>query len=215
MKLVSRKSLIVLLLGFLLSACLPKTSLNRFRPGESFDSSKDEALVFGKIVIIENGKERPYSSFNTRPDASLFQLESKEYFVGPEVSEDGSFGWRIPRGTYIISEIYSSAHDTYFVPRMSFHVPFEGEVFYIGTLKIDIEIEKEWFRVNIKKTNVTVEDESERAKEEFMQRNPNLSAKIEKSLAVHDGSIPVDSRLRRDRSQKGWLFFPLQIFLFL
>ena len=137
----SKVIIIFTLTVFTLSACVTKTSMKGLGPGESFDSSRGQALVFGKIVIIENGKEWPY--IYERPVASLFQLESKKYFVGPEVSEDGSFVWIIPKGTYIVSEIYSSAHDTYFSPQISFHVPPEGQIFYVGTLKIDIETDIE------------------------------------------------------------------------
>jgi len=55
------------------------------------------------------------------------------------VEPDGSFFWRLPRGTYVIPEI---RYGYTVIPRMVFQVPFGGDAVYIGTLTINVTTDK-------------------------------------------------------------------------
>ncbi len=159
-------------------------------PGKAVSLSGSEALIFGKIIVVENNEEEtPYGLWSQRPFPVFFQAESKETLVGPEVEKDGSFYCTAPRGTYIVSSI---KYKFSFSPQVAFRVPLEAGAVYLGSLVIDIETKNLVVSRSVKKTNsITIVDEFEKAKETLRKRNPHLDAKIEKSLMIHDERIPL------------------------
>lgn len=175
------------------------TRLTEVFPDEAVPSSESEALVFGKIIFVENNKEEiPYGLWSQRPFPVFFQVESEKNFVGPEVEKDGSFYWIAPRGTYIVTSI---KYKYSFPPQVAFRVPLEAGAIYLGTLVIDVETKNLIAFRSVKKANsITIVDEFEKAKETVRKRNPHFEAKIEKSLMIHDDRIPVERSLYTQKS---------------
>src|SRR3990172_1412150 len=188
-----RKLIIILLLCFLgLSGCA--SLVRQVGTGRTIDLSEGEALIFGKIVFIENNEEKtPFSRWTRKPTPVFFQIESEKYIKGREVERDGSFYWVVPVGTYIIPEIeYAYA----VIPQVAFEIPVGANAVYLGTLTIDVETGSLGLSRRVKKIkNITVENEFDNARETLLIRNPGFTSGIEEGLMVHDESIPVDWQL--------------------
>jgi hypothetical protein len=189
-----RKKLIaILVLCFLaLSGCVSR--LGRVGPGEAIALPESEALIFGKIIFIENNEEKaPYGAWTRKPFPTVFQVESEKYYVGPEVERDGSFYWKVPRGTYVVSKVeYAYA----VLPQVAFQTPPEADAVYLGTLIIDVETRQMVaFRYAEKINAISVVNEFDKAREALLSRNPGFSGRMEERLMVHDKSIPIDEGL--------------------
>jgi hypothetical protein len=192
-KLMQGKSVILLALCFLaLSACAPRFS--QVGPGKPIELSESEALVFGKIMFIENGEEKvPYGAWTRKPFPTVFGVESEKYYVAPEVEKDGSFYWKVPRGTYIISKV-EYAYTV--LPQVAFQAPPDAEAVYLGTLIIDVETKRIIAARHAEKINaISVVNEFDKAREALLSRNPGFPGRMEERLMVHDKSIPIDEGL--------------------
>lgn len=170
-------------------------------PGKTIALSENEAVIFGKIIFIENNEEKiPYGFWGRKPLMRLFRIESEEFLrwgFEPAYEKDGSFYWIVPRGTYVIPDI---RFGYVILPQIAFQVPLGADVFYLGTLKIDTETKQILGIHQVNKLNsITVTDEFDEAKKGFMTRNPDFKGKIEKSLMIHDSSIPIDISLYKQQ----------------
>ena len=193
---MERKMIITLLIWILaLSGCATIRSVGS---GETVALAENEAIVFGKVIFIENNEEKiPYSGWErAKPRMSFFRIESEKYIewgFNPIYGKDGSFYWIMPRGTYIIPDI---RFGYVILPQVAFQVPSGADAFYLGTLKIDAETKQIIARHYIKKLNsITVVDEFDKANEAFISRNPDFKGRIKKNLMIHDPSIPIDRSL--------------------
>jgi hypothetical protein len=191
---MSKKLMIIVLLSWVLALAGCAGLIRQIDQGDRIVLSKDEALVFGKIIFIENNEEKIPYRFWRKPQPNLFQIESGKglfWKTQADYDKDGAFYWIVPRGSYVITEFQFSYS---FQPQVAFWVPTEGDAFYLGALRINATTRKMLAAIALKQvTGTIVADEFEEAKETFLARNPGLSLKIEKSLMVHDESIPVDS----------------------
>jgi len=163
-------------------------------PDKIVTLAENEAIVFGKVIFIEN---QVYNMFTRgKPRMSFFRIESEKYIewgFNPIYGKDGSFYWIMPRGTYIIPDI---RFGYVILPQVAFQVPSGADAFYLGTLKIDAETKQIIARHYIKKLNsITVVDEFDKANEAFISRNPDFKGRIKKNLMIHDPSIPIDRSL--------------------
>ncbi len=175
--------------------------------GEPLKAPDEAALVYGKIIIVENGK--PTAPYSMRfPLLTLFHVESGKKSGRLAVESDGSFYWVVPRGTYIITAI--TYHDAWhgsigsyvFQPQAVFQTPFGADAFYPGTLIIDVDVGRrllgEYYLEKV--TGVRVEDEFDAAKGSILNRNPELLARMEKNLMIHSKSIPIDPELQKKKA---------------
>ena len=195
-----RKLTILFFLAFLVfSGCAPRLSIKEIKPGKTITLSEGEAFVFGKVVFIENGEEKaPYSWWRQKPIPSIFHIESEKQTRWWSLEENGNFYWVVPRGTYIIPDIQFGY---IILPQVAFQVPPGGDAFYLGTLKIDVEIKRVIGIQSLEKINsITIIDEFDREKELFIERSPYFSRKIARNLMIRDKSIPIDTRLRTKRA---------------
>lgn len=211
---MQRKFIVTLLIWILaLSGC---ATIRVADPEKTVALSENEAVVFGKIIFIENNEEKiPYGFWGRKPWMRFFRIESEEFLrwgFEPAYEKDGSFYWIVPRGTYVIPDI---RFGYVILPQIAFQVPLGADAFYLGTLKIDVETKQIIAAHFVKKINsITISDEFDKAKETFMGRNPDFSGKIEKSLLIHDKSIPVDKSLLTKRLLLDTLMHLLQSPLF-
>ncbi len=197
---MERKWIITLLIGILaLSGC---ATIRAVGPGKTVAFAENEAIVFGRVIFIENNQEKiPYSMWTRpKPRMSFFRIESEKYIdwgFDPIYEKDGSFYWIMPTGTYIIPDI---RFGYVILPQVAFQVPSGGDAFYLGTLKIDAETKQIIARHYIKKLNsITVVDEFAKANEAFISRSPDFKGTIKKNLMIHDPSIPIDRSLYTKR----------------
>lgn len=190
---MERKLVMILVVWiFALSGC---GTIRSVGPGTSVALTESEAIVFGKVIFIENHQEKiPYSMW-TRPGPrmSFFHVESGKYIdwgFAPVYEKDGSFYWTMPTGTYIIPDI---RFDYFVLPQIAFQIPSGPDAIYLGVLRIDVKAKQIMARHYVKEVNsITVEDEFDKAKEAFISRNPDFKGTIKKNLMIHDPSIPID-----------------------
>jgi ankyrin repeat protein len=184
---------------------------------ETFDFTKKEAFVFGRLIFIEDGKEvESYGLFDT-PAPELFHADSGKTMNRVQLAgmfkeafrEDGSFCWKIPRGSYTFNRInrFGAPREDHFVyPQMAFLVPYGADAFYLGTLKIRITVKRNLLRErSIEKVlSVEVIDESDRSKQMLAAIMPDFSGTVETSLLVHSKSLPRTVRTSSSDAEK-WM----------
>lgn len=196
---MQRKLIIPLLICFLaLPACAPRLSVKEVDPGRPVSLQANEALVFGKIIFIENGKEAVPYGCSRAPITDIFHVESEnktrlwscELWWTHMLERDGGFYWIIPRGTYIIPQIQFGYTIS---PQVAFQASFGADAYYLGTLRINVETKQIIAAHFVKKINsISVADEFESMKDNLLKRNPDFKGAIEKNLMIHDTSLPVD-----------------------
>jgi hypothetical protein len=167
--------LALFLVPWVLTSCASKLSVKTLAPTETVAQSEKEALIFGKLIFMENHKKKI-------PSLTLFHKESGKQREGISVERDGTFYWLVPRGTYIIRDICPGCG--YVIqPHVSFQVPPEGGPFYLGTLKINVLLAKLLWENYPNDVATKILDESYRAKEALGDRNPGfVSYKAETNL---------------------------------
>lgn len=177
--------------------------LRKAGANESFDFTKQEAFVFGKLIFIEDGEEvTAYSIFN-RPIPELFHADTGKIInriqlaglLKEAINEDGSFCWQIKRGNYLINRInrFGALRADHFVyPQTAFFVPYGADAYYIGTLKIRITVKRNFIgeRSIAKVHSVEVADESNRSQPLITSIKPDFSGTIAKSLMIQSSSLP-------------------------
>ena len=170
---------------------------------ETFDFTKKEAFVCGKLIFIEDGKEvGSYGLFDT-PGPELFHAGSGKTMNRVQLAglfkeafrEDGSFCWKIPRGNYMFNRInrFGAAREDHFVyPQTSFSVPYGADAYYIGTLKIHIAVKRNFFGEKSvgKMLSVEVVNDSGGSRQILTSVIPDFTGTVETSLMVHSASLP-------------------------
>lgn len=180
----------------LLSGCA-RVVLTGTDPGYGGSFLQRDALVGGRVVVAEDGRVKtPYGRFY-RPKLTFFSVEGdrlirKEW---PGVDSDGRFYWRASRGTFVLTDITLSERgilSTVVQPQVVMRVPPGSDVVYAGTLVVNV--------VEGKAAGVTVVDDSGGFLKRFSADVPDFTGTVEKSLMVHDPSIPTDPALVTKRA---------------
>lgn len=178
---MNRRSVSILLFVLLaLSGCA--SFLKQVTPGEQVVIGENEALIFGKIIFIENDEVKvPYGLLQV-PMGEIVQIESGADRRFRVQRRDGGFYLIVPVGSYNISFIEFPC-DYSIEPQLTqIEVPSGGIALYLGTINIDVNIGKfPLWGGRIKKINrINVRDDFETAKKAILSCNPDL--KIEKKL---------------------------------
>jgi hypothetical protein len=203
------KQLLIAFLAVLITVSGCATGAQK-KPPKPLTLPEDVAVVFGKVVIIENGESKvPYSAWSGAPVPFFYRVES-EKAVRPKwkgwggiVKKDGSFYIRIPRGTYVI---YRLEHRYVVIPRVAFQAPYGADAYYVGTLLIDLDIKKGFWGPRVKKINgIEVLDEFEAARDGLLVEYPGLQGEIKKSLMAYDSSMPALAGLQDRHALMGVL----------
>jgi len=174
---------------------------------ETFDFTQKEALVVGKLIFVEDGKEvNSYSIFD-RPTPELFHAETGKTInriqlaglLKEAVNENGSFCWKIPRGSYMFNRInrFGAPREDHFVyPQAAFLVPYGADAYYLGTLKIRIAVKRNFIGEKSvgKVLSVEVVDESGGSRQLLTSGMPDFSGTTETNLMVHSTSLPTTVR---------------------
>lgn len=175
--------------------------LNTAGAQETFDFSKKEAFVYGKVLLIEEGKNfEPYGWLEPKPAPMLFHwdtgktLTSKDItgFFSEAFKADGSFFWKLRKGVYTVQRIQGFGNKTFVNPKVAFQVPYGADAFYLGTLKIIVTLERTLLGAKFmdKILSINVIDDFENSQGIIKDNAPEFTGKIEKNLMVHSVSLP-------------------------
>lgn len=142
--------LLVLFVLLIVSGCasLPETiAARQVSPNETLTLKQGEILVFGRILLIENGKSKmPYGL--AKP---LWQLMSPKGKAGTGQSErerilpflstrmDGVFVYVIPAGRYEITHVQLFGYLPLVDPAIEFDATEPGQAYYLGDMEVDFD----------------------------------------------------------------------------
>jgi hypothetical protein len=202
MRKISINIFLTFLLVLLSLGCYKTISVKEVTP-ESIESLlPGEALIFGRMRMIDNGREKEnYISTTEQLDMMLIRIEDEQALAVKRVRPDGTFLWKVPRGTYILTRLRWWEFRGWFPmrPQIAFQVGPDAEAYYLGTLRIDAEIERSALSVKLKRFNVAVADEYGQDAPFLAKQLPNFQGRVEKGLMVHDARIPVvtESEVKR------------------
>ena len=144
--------------------------------------------------MIDNGKEKGnYISATEQLDIMLIRIEDEQALAVKRVRPDGTFLWKVPRGTYLLTRLRWWEFRGWFPmrPQIAFQVGTDAEAYYLGTLRIDAEIERSALSVKIKRFTIAVADEYGQDVQILTRQIPGFQGGIKKALMVHDARIPV------------------------
>jgi hypothetical protein len=179
MRVILGKTITLLFLVVLVFYGCGTLNVRKVESGEPVILEKQKTLVFGRIFLIQNNKVKvPYGL--KRLSLHILNIESEKTKKWLYVEKNGSFYWTLPRGSYAITDVAIGC-DYSIQPQVKFDVPLEGDVFYLGTLKLDVE--RKIFRRDIIKS-IEIIDEFDAAMKIIVNRNPDFIFAIEKSLFI-------------------------------
>jgi len=180
----------------LMNGCVPTAEPNIKSSSElSKIAEKDSSIVFGKIEWMENGKEKEFKEeglMGTWIKPNLMNMEDKSK-IQCDISEGGEFVWSLPPGKYLMHKIHyrDSWSGSYFiVPKVVFHVPKKGQVYYIGTLKGESQTKRDLIGGLSGRTKFTVQDNYNQDVRNFKKKFGTSSKTIKKSIMIHDERLP-------------------------
>jgi hypothetical protein len=185
---------VTLLLVLSSYGCYRTVSVKEVTP-ESIESlAPGEALIFGRMRMIDNGKEKEsYISATEQLDMMLIRIEDEQALAVRRVKPDGTFLWEVPRGTYLLTRLRWWEFRGWFPirPQIVFQVGPDAGAYYLGTLRIEAEIERSALSVKIKRFTIAVADEYGQDVQLLTRQLPNFQGPVEKALMVHDARIPA------------------------
>ena len=155
----------------------------------------NEVLIFGRIRWLHNGEERTdyKSAYGWNIWPQYFRIEDeKNGSLG--VTEDGTFTWRLPRGTYLAYQLrwFDSWDGWHRLPlRLAFQAPEARKAYCVGTFIVNLQAKRDFIGgLWIKDWMLELADTCEEDRLWFQARYRELHIPIEKSLLVYDPNIP-------------------------
>jgi hypothetical protein len=158
---------------FIISGCLPVI------PDQSFKSSSDMAIVFGRVERLKNGESIPHST-SKRSWSRLCVEPIDDNYILPKFSNykshhckyentiripeaDGYFTAAMPPGKYFIKAINIPAGNWTFIPDQTQHLAtfdiISQKATYIGTIKVINTFYEENKEYSVYKKRSTVTEE--------------------------------------------------------
>lgn len=179
----TRQVLFILLSLLILQGC---AFFNIKKAGRSTSLAEGEAIIIGTMVFLENGmKLTPYGFFK-RPSPTVFHAESGRY-SWTITGRNGEFSWVVPAGSYIVPEVQFGSE--FIRPKLAFIAPEPGKVYYVGAVRVDITYTGTMAK-GLQVNDVTVLDAFESSGP--WPLDGELLSKTEKSLMIHDPTLPTD-----------------------
>ncbi len=175
------------------SGCYRSAGVKEVTPEDIKSLAPGEALIFGRLRMIDNGREKEnYLSSTDQLDMMLVRVEDEQALSVKRVRTDGTFLWKVPRGTYLLTRLRWWEIRGWFPmrPRIAFQVGPGAGAYYVGTLRIDAEIERSALSVKLKQFSIAVSDEFEGDAQLLTKQLPDFQGHVEKTLMVHDSRIP-------------------------
>jgi hypothetical protein len=194
---MKRMSIVILLASLLVLlsyGCYRTVNVKEVAPDNIESLVPGEALIFGRMRMFDNGKEKDsYISTTEQLDIMLIRIEDEQALAVRRVKPDGTFLWKVPRGTYLLTRLRWWEFRGWFPmrPQIVFQVGPDAEAYYLGTLRIDAEIERSALSVKIKRFTIAVADEYGQDVQLLKRQLPGFQGRVEKALMVHDARIPA------------------------
>ncbi len=185
--------LTLILLIFPSSGCYKSAGVKEVAPDDVKSMAPGEALIFGRLRMKDNGREKEnYLSFTDQLDMMLVRVEDEQALSVKRVRADGTFLWKVPRGTYLLTRLRWWETRGWFPirPRIAFQVGLGAGAYYLGTLRIDAEVERSALSVKLKQFSIAVADEFVGDAQLLTKQLPDFQGHVEKALMVHDSRIP-------------------------
>jgi hypothetical protein len=162
---------------------------------ESIESlAPGEALIFGWMRMIDNGKGKEcYISATEQLDMLLIRMEDEQALARRCVDQDGTFLWKVRIGTYLLTHLRWWEFRGLFPirPQIAFQVGPDAEAYSLGKLRIEAEIERSALSVTIKRFTIAVADEYGQDVQLLTRQLPSFQGRVEKALMVHEARIPA------------------------
>jgi hypothetical protein len=190
------KSISICISLLFLSGCF--TTVKNVNNKDSFNAvieSEGKSLVIGKILWLENGKERKgdgglFSSYIT---PQLLRLENRQKIMA-ELDENGNFAWLLEPGFYVINrlnyrDVWSGNY--FFVTQSAFMIKENSKFYYVGTLKMNFMPKRDLIGGLSGVASFEIMDEGESGYTATALRFGLEPDVIEKSLMVHDKRLPL------------------------
>ncbi len=170
-----------------------------FAKGAPTADQGNEAIVFGRLVIIDNGLkqdfQKPFPSLPDQPSPVSLDVNGadRKAIANFKVARDGRFRWIVPRERSEIHKVIYRA-GAEIQPQAFFRPPDDVAACYVGTLQLDILTERDaLFFLRVEKINgILLQDEFEEEEKDFVLRHPEYSGKVGKCLLEFDKTIPLD-----------------------
>lgn len=194
MRIASARALLAVLLILLVSGCYRTVNVEDVTPETMELLTPSDALIFGRVRMTDNGREKErYLTTTEQLDMMLVRIEDEQALAVKRVREDGTFLWKVPRGTYLLTRLRWWEFRGWFPlrPRIAFQVGADAPAYYLGTLRIDAEIERSALSVRLTGFAVRIEDEYEQDAALLTRQLPALRGPVQKALMVHDDRIPA------------------------
>ncbi len=198
-------TLLAVLFLILLSGCLNTLKVKEVSPGDRGQIQPDEAVIFGRVRLIENGKEKEdYSSITESLVMRLVRMEDERDMANKPIKNNGTFLWRIPRGTYLMRRLrwheFRGSYHLY--PQVAFQIGADANAYYLGTVELKAEVSRPLImKMKVKGLRVTVQDEYEKDSGILARHIHHNKGGFKKALMVHNHSLPCrDSDFERNRS---------------
>jgi hypothetical protein len=178
-------------------------------------SLESDVLAFGRIRWFDNGDERTeYRSgwgWNVWFPFYRIQDDGVGRFV---VEKDGSFTWRIPRGSYILNRIgwrdaWDGLHAIY-DPRVAFEATDTSKAICLGTLVVNLKSKRDIIgKLLVKNVQLRVDDDCSSLALQFHAKYADPDLVEAKSLMRFDPDMRIPEKLQeRNKMDDFWLSVP-------
>jgi len=106
MKRMSIGIIVILLLVLSSNGCYRTVSVKEVPPEIIEGLLTGEALIFGRMRMIDNGKEKEsYISDTEQLEMMLIRIEDEQALAVRRFKQDGTFLWKVPRGIYLLTRL--------------------------------------------------------------------------------------------------------------
>jgi len=183
-----------LLLALAGCAAAPEPPLPAARAPEA-----GEAIVFGKIVLLEAGSPLPYDpKAALYPEFTVIRIADDRAFT-VALAADGAFFAVLPKGAYVVDAVARR----YRVP-MAFVAPPDADAAYVGRLELDLVRERGLFGSWLRPDHMDVKDEGDTAEHALAARVPGFDGSLSRALMVGASQVPgAAQRLAARRRREG------------
>lgn len=148
-------TLTLIVMTFTVFGCGPGYIAN-VKSQDSGILSSNEIVVFGRLRIIENGREKKiYRSFTDGHAITIRYLGGNYRSQAIcDVQKDGTFIWKLPKGKYLVERVRSTEirGPVDYEPTIYFLVNSDGNAHYLGTLVFRSTIKRSALRIKVKKS---------------------------------------------------------------
>ncbi|OIR10468.1 hypothetical protein GALL_77800 [mine drainage metagenome] len=178
-------------------------------------SLESDVLAFGRIRWFDNGDERTeYRSgwgWNVWFPFYRIQDDGVGRFV---VEKDGSFTWRIPRGSYILNRIgwrdaWDGLHAIY-DPKVAFEATDTSKAICLGTLVVNLKSKRDIIgKLLVKSVQLRVDDDCSSLALQFHAKYTDPDLVEARSLMRFDPDMRIPEKLQeRNKTDDFWLSVP-------